>query len=75
MMDAHDERYIEEVNRFRTIKIPTLGVSVTDFDISNEKSQELYEAGYLAGEVFLNKWKLTDYKQGFEQHVLRKKTN
>ncbi|WP_028548799.1 patatin-like phospholipase family protein [Paenibacillus sp. UNC451MF] len=74
MMDAHDERYIEEANRFRTIKIPTLGVSVTDFDISNEKSSALYEAGYLAGEAFFNKWKLTDYKQGFEQHVLRKKT-
>ncbi len=73
MMDAHDERYIEEANRFRTIKIPTLGVSVTDFDISNEKSLQLYEAGCLAGEAFLNKWKLMDYKMGFEQHVLRRK--
>ncbi|MFE5322924.1 patatin-like phospholipase family protein [Paenibacillus sp. NPDC056579] len=73
MMDAHDERYIEDANRFRTIKIPTLGVSVTDFDISNEKSKELYEAGSLAGEHFFNKWKMADYKQGYMEHVLRKK--
>ncbi|MCS7461664.1 patatin-like phospholipase family protein [Paenibacillus doosanensis] len=72
MMEAHDERYIEDANRFRTIKIPTLGVSVTDFDISNEKSLELYEAGKRAGDHFFNKWKLNDYKQGYMEHVLRK---
>jgi NTE family protein len=73
MMDAHDERYIEEVNRFRTVKIPTLGVSVTQFDISKEMSGQLYNSGITAGEHFFNKWKLADYKQGYVQHVLRNK--
>jgi NTE family protein len=72
MMDAHDERYIEEVNRFRTVKIPTLGVSITQFDISKEMSKELYESGVAAGEHFFNKWKLSNYKQCYVQHVLRK---
>jgi len=74
MMDAHDDRYIEDVNRFRTIKIPTLGVSITDFDISKEKSEELYKAGSIAGEHFFNKWKMTDYKQGYVDHVIRKQS-
>jgi len=72
MMDAHDERYIEEKNRFRTVKIPTLGVSITDFDISKEKSAQLYESGNRAAEHFFSKWKLTDYKSGYMTHVLRK---
>jgi len=71
MLDAHDDRYIEEVNRFRTIKIPTLGVSNTDFHITNEESLKLFEAGDKAGELFLNKWKLSDYKHKYMQHVLR----
>ncbi|SFL35043.1 NTE family protein [Paenibacillus sp. 1_12] len=71
MMDAHDERYIEEVNRFRTIKIPTLGVSITQFDIPLETSRLLYESGKQAGERFFDKWRLNDYKQDYVEHVLR----
>ncbi|OXM88196.1 patatin-like phospholipase family protein [Paenibacillus rigui] len=73
MMDAHDERYIEEINRFRTIKIPTLGVSNTEFTITKEESLRLYEAGDKAGELFLNKWKLSDYKNKYIEHVIRNK--
>lgn len=73
MMDAHDERYIEEHNRFRTIKIPTLGVHTTDFDISPEKSGELYEAGYLATKRFFDKWSMATYKTAytkFKAHIV-----
>ncbi|TDF99219.1 patatin-like phospholipase family protein [Paenibacillus piri] len=73
MMDAHDERYIEDVNRFRTVKIPTLGVSITDFNISKEKSEKLFESGVQAADHFFNKWKLTDYKSGYMKHVVRQK--
>jgi NTE family protein len=72
MMDAHDERYIEDVNRFRTVKIPTLGVSITQFDISIDTSMLLYESGKLAGEKFFSKWRLSDYKENFIEQVLRK---
>ncbi|NHN31060.1 patatin-like phospholipase family protein [Paenibacillus agricola] len=72
MMEAHDERYIEDVNRFRTIKIPTLGVSITQFDMSIETSMLLYESGRLAGEKFFSKWRAVDYKENFIEHVLRK---
>lgn len=53
MLSAHDERYIEQENRFRTIKIPTLGVGTTQFHITPEESQQLYESGMQAGKKFL----------------------
>lgn len=69
MLEAHDVRYIEEKNRFRTIKIHTLGVSVTDFDISKEKSLELFESGYSAANQYFNRWSHTHYLTQFKQHV------
>lgn len=66
MMEAHDERYIEDQNRFRTIKIPTLGVRTTQFDLSDELSMRLYESGYEAGSKFFAKWSLVSYQKSYE---------
>jgi Predicted esterase of the alpha-beta hydrolase superfamily len=52
MLSAHDERYIEQNNRIRTIKIPTLGVRTTDFNLTAEKSESLYRSGLEAGEKY-----------------------
>lgn len=57
MLNAHDERYIEKEKFVRTVKIPTLGISMTEFHISPEQSDELYEAGYQAGKVFFENWR------------------
>lgn len=73
MMDAHDERYIEEHNRFRTVKIPTLGVSITQFDISAEQSLKLFESGAQATRAFFNKWKLDDYHKKYSSYLRRKR--
>ncbi|GAB2693079.1 patatin-like phospholipase family protein [Paenibacillus thermoaerophilus] len=56
MLDARDERYIEKPYRSRTIKIPTHGVSTTDFDLKPAKSDQLYEAGVKAGREFFAEW-------------------
>lgn len=56
MLGAHDERYIDEQNRLRTIKIPTLGVGTTEFDLTPEKSENLYAAGLAAGQKFFRTW-------------------
>jgi Predicted esterase of the alpha-beta hydrolase superfamily len=69
MMEAHDERYIEKHNRFRSIKIPTLGVHTTDFDISEEKSMRLYEAGLRAGREFFSRWSPDAYQKLFVQYL------
>ncbi|CAI6055036.1 patatin-like phospholipase family protein [Cohnella sp. JJ-181] len=61
MLSAHDERYIEKNNRVRTIKIPTLGVRTTDFHLTSEQSEGLYQSGMLAGGEFFD---LFDYRIG-----------
>lgn len=61
MMEAHDNRHIKEQDRLRTIQVLTKGVSVTDFHISREQRQALYEAGRKAGEAFFSKWRFSDY--------------
>lgn len=68
MLSAHDERYIEQSNRYRTIKIPTLGYPTTQFDISEEESLLLYESGLRAGERFFGKWNAQYYEEQFNKY-------
>jgi NTE family protein len=68
MMNAHDERYIEKHNDFRTIKIPVFGVSTTEFSISREKSLEVYEAGKAAGNRFFGKWSISNYLKNYDKY-------
>ena len=57
MLSAHDERYIEQEKFLRTVKIPTLGVGTTQFEITKAKSDELYAAGLQAGQDFFREWR------------------
>lgn len=57
MLSAHDQRYIEQHNRARTIKIPALGVRTTQFHLTPEQSDELYRSGVRAGEKFFGTWR------------------
>ncbi|SMF10542.1 NTE family protein [Paenibacillus barengoltzii] len=68
MLSAHDERYIEQPNRYRTVKIPTLGIGTTQFDISEEESQLLFESGFLAGDRFFINWSLQLYEEQFKKY-------
>ncbi|WP_342478512.1 patatin-like phospholipase family protein [Paenibacillus sp. FSL H7-0350] len=52
MLSAHDERYIETDKFVRTVKIPTLGISTTEFHITETQTDALYTAGIAAGEEF-----------------------
>jgi NTE family protein len=69
MLEAHDERYIEDHNRYRTIKIPTLGVRATQFELSDEASMRLFESGYAAGRKFIDQWSVAVYQKHFTKHV------
>lgn len=73
MLSAHDERYIEQKNRFRTVKIPTLGVGNTQFNISREMSMSLYESGFQAANDYFNNWSAKTYEENYEKYVLRVK--
>lgn len=68
MLSAHDERYIEQSNRYRTVKIPTLGIGTTQFDIGKEESLLLYESGLRAGARFFNDWNIQYYEAQFKKY-------
>ncbi|MCY9668196.1 patatin-like phospholipase family protein [Paenibacillus alginolyticus] len=72
MLSAHDERYIEQKNRFRTVKIPTLGVGNTQFNLSKELSMSLYDSGFQASNDYFNNWSAETYEQNYDKLVLRR---
>ena len=67
MMEAHDARYIEDENFTRTIPIPTLGIGTTEFDISQEKSEALYQSGRKAAEKFFTTWDFQKYVDNYRK--------
>ncbi len=66
MMDAHDNRFIEEKNFDRTISIPTLEIRTTDFGISPAKIEQLFRSGMEAAERFFKVW---DYQRYLVKHA------
>lgn len=67
MMEAHDARYIKDGDFVRTIPIPTLGVRTTEFDLSREKSEALYQSGREAAEKFYKKWSFEKYVEDYRK--------
>lgn len=63
MLSAHDQRYIDEVNRFRTIHIPTLGISPIEFHLRMEQSIALYDSGVKSGDAFFKQWTYEEYER------------
>lgn len=67
MMDAHDARYIEDAKFVRTIPIPTKGVRTTEFDLSRQRSENLYKSGRDAAEGFFDRWDFAKYKAQYRE--------
>ena len=65
MMEAHDRLYLEPAQFARTIPIPTLGVGTTEFGISKQRKQALYDSGRAAAEKFLSTWDFDAYLAAF----------
>jgi NTE family protein len=65
MMEAHDRMYIEKEQFARTIPIPTLGVHTTEFAITPERKQAIYDSGRQAAEKFLQTWNFDGYLAEF----------
>ncbi len=73
MMEAHDARHIQDANFQRTIAVPTMGVKTTDFNISDQKKEILFRAGYNAAKGFFNKYTEAKYlslHSSFERKAL-----
>lgn len=61
MIDKNEEVYIRNKDAVRTIFIPTLDVSTTEFNITKEKKQRLFKSGYSSAEKFLDSWDFKEY--------------
>ena len=70
MMEAHDARYIKNENFARTIPIPTLNVKTTEFNISREKSEALFQSGRKAAEKFFENWDFDTYVKKYRRNPI-----
>ncbi|OAS82626.1 MULTISPECIES: patatin-like phospholipase family protein [Metabacillus] len=66
MLQAHDLRHLNEETNERTIKIPTGGITTTDFELNKDEIEFLYHSGYTSAKEFLSKW-------DFEKHKAKRK--
>src|SRR5262249_27905224 len=53
MLESHDKQDLEDADFLRTIAIPTVGVRITEFSITPERRNRLYESGRSAAREFL----------------------
>ena len=67
MLEAHDRLYLEQETFARTIGIPTVGVGTTEFDLSRERAEALYQSGRDAAAKFLETWDFEAYVREFRQ--------
>jgi len=75
MMEAHDARYIADVDFMRTIPIPTLGVHTTDFNIDQQTKDALFNSGFEAAKKFFENWSFEKYKKQFVKNLLSERTD
>lgn len=75
MMEAHDRLYVEKADFARTIPIPTIGVGTTEFGISEQRKEALYQSGRDAAAAFLDNWSfegyIAEFRKGKEHHRRR----
>ena len=62
MLEAQDDIHIREMDFLRTVKIDTLDIKTTDFNINNKKVMDLYNSGESCAKKFLENWD-TDFKR------------
>ena len=65
MLQGRDRFYVDEDSFARTIPIPTLGVSTTDFAIAPETAQALFDSGKAAAARFLSAWDFGAYRKKY----------
>jgi NTE family protein len=68
-MDAWDTRFMSHSTTVRTCPVPADDVGTTDFDLSDEKKQELVDGGHKAAWDFLDKFDLAEYRNTFGQQL------
>jgi NTE family protein len=67
MLEAHDRLYVGKADFARTIPIETLGVGTTEFDLSPQRAEALYQSGREAATAFLATWDFDAYIEEFRR--------
>jgi len=62
MLEAQDDIHIREMDYLRTVKINTLDIKTTDFNIPNKKILDLFNSGETCAKEFLKCWE-NNYKK------------
>jgi len=65
MMEAHDQRHLDESADVRTIKIRTEKVKTTDFDLKPADSDALFDRGREGAKDFFEQWKAMGRFSGY----------
>lgn len=68
MLQAHDQRHVDEHAEERTTFISTGAITSTKFDLTKEDEQTLLSSGRAAAEIFLENWNFEAYKRKFRQN-------
>lgn len=61
MLDARDNRFVQQHEEIRTIQVPITNVKITDFSLSKEKKEQLFMSGVKAAELFFHHWSFDQY--------------
>ncbi|MGH4140158.1 patatin-like phospholipase family protein [Clostridium sp.] len=65
MLEAQDDIHIREMDYLRTVKINTLDIKTTDFNISYKNIMNLYNSGEICASEFLKNWEINYKKHEF----------
>jgi NTE family protein len=65
MLEAQDDIHIKDMDYLRTVKINTLDIKTTDFNVSNKKIMDLYNSGEACAREFLKDW-----DSNYEKHKI-----
>lgn len=72
MTSFHDQMHIDDpAVTARTIFVDTFGVKATDFGLTRQTADRLYESGRAAAQVFLDRWDFDAYVRQFRSPTVR----
>ncbi|NMA83897.1 MAG: patatin-like phospholipase family protein [Epulopiscium sp.] len=65
VIEQNETKCMKDSDSVRTIGIPSAGIKTTDFNISQERSLELFRVGYEKAEEFYKTWCFEKYVEAF----------
>ena len=69
MMQAHDLRHLDKESKARTITIPTGTITSTNFELTKEEKEWLYNSGYNSANKFLQAWNFRQYIDEYRKGI------